>query len=387
MPLACDFAEELESWLRLTHTPGLGPVTLCQLLRAFGPPPQILAQTQASLSQVIPSKLALTLLEKPTELRQQQITQTLEWVRGDDNHILTLDNPLYPAALLTCADPPPLLYLKGQLKALSAPAVAIVGSRHASVQGLSNARAFAQHLVEQQFCVVSGLALGIDGAAHEGALAAHSAKPDQKTIAVVGTGLDIVYPAQHRALAHQIVAAGLIISEYPLGAKAIAHHFPRRNRLIAGLSKGVLVVEAALQSGSLITAKQAAEQGREVFAIPGSIHSPLAKGCHALIKQGAKLVESAQDILDELGAWSQPRRQFASVDEPPPAHHSSPASHEADPVTNLLEALAYEPASLDALALRTGLDAAGLNVALLQLEMAGQVERLPEGRYQRVFSG
>ncbi len=226
---------------------------------------------------------------------QADLQDTLNWLAKANNHIVTLADPDYPKALLEIADPPPLLYAKGNIALLNKLSIAIVGSRNASVQGEKNAEAFAQGLAVHGLCIVSGLALGIDGAAHRGAL---KAKGD--TIAVVGTGLDMVYPAQHRDLAHQIASSGLIISEFPLGTLSKPQNFPRRNRLISGLSLGCLVVEANLKSGSQITARLSAEQGREVFAIPGSIHSPLAKGCHQLIKQGAKLVDSLQDIVEEL---------------------------------------------------------------------------------------
>ena len=283
--------EKLE-WLSLSKIDGLDCQTFCQLLKTFGSPSEIYRKKFKELRAVVSEKIAL---EIGQGVDQTGLEDTLAWLAQANNHLVTLADADYPKALLEIADPPPLLYAKGNLALLNKLSIAIVGSRNASVQGEKNAEAFAQGLAEHGLCIVSGLALGIDGAAHRGAL---KAKGD--TIAVVGTGLDMVYPAQHRDLAHQIASSGLIISEFPLGTLSKPQNFPRRNRLISGLSLGCLVVEANLKSGSQITARLSAEQGREVFAIPGSIHSPLAKGCHQLIKQGAKLVDSLQDIVEEL---------------------------------------------------------------------------------------
>ena len=283
--------EKLE-WLSLSKIDGLDCQTFCQLLKTFGSPSEIYRKKFKELRAVVSEKIAL---EIGQGVDQTGLKDTLTWLAQANNHIVTLADPDYPKALLEIADPPPLLYAKGNIALLNKLSIAIVGSRNASVQGEKNAEAFAQGLAVHGLCIVSGLALGIDGAAHRGAL---KAKGD--TIAVVGTGLDMVYPAQHRDLAHQIASSGLIISEFPLGTLSKPQNFPRRNRLISGLSLGCLVVEANLKSGSQITARLSAEQGREVFAIPGSIHSPLAKGCHQLIKQGAKLVDSLQDIIEEL---------------------------------------------------------------------------------------
>lgn len=259
--------------------------------------------------------------------------------------------------------------------------MAIVGSRNPTPQGSANARQFARTLAAQGICVVSGLALGIDGAAHEGALdGAPPSAPGPATIAVIGTGIDRVYPRQHRDLAHRIAARGLIVSEYPLGTPPLPGNFPRRNRLIAGLSQGTLVVEAALQSGSLITARLASEQGKEVFAIPGSIHSPQSRGSHALIRQGAKLVETAQDVLEEL-RW--PQAVLAMTNEAAGAV-SAPDDDLNHPHQELLQALGADPVSLDALQARTGLQTATLQAQLLELELAGQVGRLPGGLFQRL---
>lgn len=307
------------------------------------------------------------------------LERSAAWLAGSaSRRILTLADADYPAALLQTADPPLLLYLEGRLEVLSQPMLAIVGSRHATPQGLETARVFARELAAAGWCVVSGLAAGIDGAAHTGALETGS------TVAVVGTGLDDVYPRRHRALARQVVDHGLMVSELPLGAPPLAAHFPQRNRIIAGLSAGTLVVEAALQSGSLITARLAAEAGREVFAIPGSIHSPHARGCHALLRQGAKLVEVIDDVLEELRAMQAAPITPASSrlqDE-----HSNPGAAEPtdDPV---LHALGHDPAGLDALIGRCGWPAPELLARLLELEFEGLVARLPGGLYQRIQRG
>lgn len=301
------------------------------------------------------------------------LAKTLAWLAADtaNRRILTLGDPAYPQALLEIADPPTLLYAQGKHSLLTAPSLAIVGSRHATPGGLDNARAFAAHLSATGLVIVSGLALGIDGAAHEGALDGAAAACRGGTIAVVGTGLDRVYPKKHHALAHRMTeGAGLLISEYPLGMEALAINFPRRNRIIAGLSLGTLVVEAAIQSGSLITARMAVENGRDVFAIPGSIHSPQSRGCHRLIKDGAKLVETADDVLHEL------RLAPAAVPPTAPSGSVAPAT---DP---LLSAMGYDPISLDALINRTGLPSHELNARLLELELDGRVARLPGGLFQ-----
>ncbi len=294
--------------------------------------------------------------------------------------LLTLGDPDYPAELLQIEDPPLLLHLEGDPAALRHPLrLAMVGSRNPTAQGADHARQFARALAEAGACIVSGLALGIDGAAHEGALEAGGC-----TVAVVGTGLDQVYPKKHQALAQRIAAQGALISEYLLGTPPLAANFPKRNRIISGLSQGVLVVEAALQSGSLITARQAAEQGREVFAIPGSIHSPQSRGCHALIRQGAKLVESAADILEELRDQLPPAAP-GQEQEPNGTAEQQGAAQVKDPLPDdaLLRVLGFEPCGLDALQARCGLDLPTLQARLLELEFDGWVARLPGGVYQR----
>ena len=328
-----------------------------------------------------------------------ELTQdTFDWLQaanGPGRCVLTLGDADYPAPLLDITDPPLMLYALGQTTQLATlraqQALAMVGSRNPTPQGAENARAFACSLAASGLTVVSGLALGVDGAAHEGALLGAlqgaiqsglqaGASGPLATIAVVGTGLDRVYPRQHRDLAHRIAQHGLILSEYPLGTPPLAPNFPRRNRLISGLSQATLVVEAALQSGSLITAKQALEQGRDVMAIPGSIHSTQAKGCHALIKQGAKLVESAQDVLEELRLPAPDVQQ--ALDLQVPTQEDAPTGQ--DPERALLRALGHDPVGLDALQARCGWPTAQLQAQLLELELMGQVGRLPGGLFQRL---
>ncbi len=390
MPHAID-PDELAAWLRLALTPGIGNDAARRLLAAFGLPQAIFAQRPAAWRQLLSPAQAEALAALPPAL-PAQVEATAAWLAqaedGLARRLLTLGDPAYPASLLAMADPPLMLYLSGQAQLLDggwpARALAVVGSRNPTPQGEQNARQFARAFAGAGLCVVSGLALGIDGAAHEGALqAGDEAAPATRlvTIAVVGTGVDRVYPRQHRALAHRIARHGLIVSEYPLGTPPLAANFPRRNRLIAGLAQGTLVVEAALQSGSLITARLASEQGKEVFAIPGSIHSPQSRGCHALIRQGAKLVETAQDVLEELH-W--PAVAAAADSEAPATNTDAPASGDAGLV---LQALGADPVSLDALLARTGLDTATLQARLLELELDGLVGRLPGGLFQRLARG
>lgn len=387
----------LTNWLRLERCAGVGPDTARKLLSAFGLPENIFEASAAALGEVVAERVVRALLAPPSAELQTLIERTAQWITVPGNHFLTLADSEYPRTLLEIADPPVLLYAKGRIDLLAQQSVAIVGSRNATTQGVANAEQFAAALSQAGLTVVSGMALGIDAAAHRGSLNLAGS-----TVAVIGTGADIVYPARNRTLAHEIAAAGCIVSEYPLGMPAIANNFPRRNRIISGLSRGVLVIEAAAQSGSLITARMAAEQGRDVFAIPGSIHSPLAKGCHLLIKQGAKLVESAQDILEEL-QLSVPAMQAAKAAKSTKAAHAInraapssaslalalelPAARRADAETDdpVLRAMAFEPVSHDLLALRCGLDSAALSARMLGLELAGQVELLPGGAYQRLF--
>jgi len=364
-------AAERAAWLRLTLTPEVGPRTARALLAAFGLPTAIFEASASALGRHVPEKLARTLAAAPDPALRAAIDATEGWLARDASHALvTLADADYPQALLAIADPPPLVFAIGRRELLNRPTVAIVGSRNATRQGEANAEAFARALARAGLTIASGLALGIDAAAHRGALAAET---DASTIAVVGTGVDVIYPAANKALALEIRRRGVVISELPLGTPGIAHNFPRRNRLIAGLARGVLVVEATLRSGSLITARLAADAGREVLAVPGSIHSPLAKGCHKLIKEGAKLAESAQDVLDEL------RLAPAGA-----AAAAAPAAELTTAQAALLEALGFDPVDLDTLAQRTGRDAGGLTADLLELELAQHVERLPGNRYQRL---
>ncbi|THF62076.1 DNA-processing protein DprA [Pseudothauera rhizosphaerae] len=359
--------QDLAAWLRLTLAAGIGPERQRRLLAAFGLPESVFAAGRGALVAVVGRETADAVLAPPD---QAAIDTALAWAEEPGNHVLTLADAGYPQALYDAPDPPVLLYAKGDLTLLERPALAIVGARSATPQGQDNARAFARNLAEQGFAIVSGLALGIDAAAHRGALDADGGG----TIAVIGTGADRIYPARNQALARSIAERGLILSEFPLGTPPLPHNFPRRNRLIAGLARGVLVVEAALGSGSLITARLAAESGREVFAIPGSIHSPLARGCHRLIRDGAKLVETAADILEEL-RWGGPA---APAPNPPAAQTALP-----DEAEGLLAHLGHDPVDLDTLAERTGLTVDALYAILLPMELDGRVARLPGGRFQR----
>ena len=388
--------DELGAWLRLTLTPGIGPVSARKLLAAFGLPEAIFQQSPAALGEVVNRAQTQAILQPPADWADL-VARTWAWwqqppTEGGERLVAALGESDYPPALLQLADPPLLVYALGHLgppgarhwNDLPALGLAMVGSRNPTAQGAAHARQFARAFSAQGLCVISGLALGVDGAVHEGALEGAQDRADTAslaTVAVVGTGLDRVYPREHRALAHRIARHGLLLSEYPLGTPPLPANFPKRNRLIAALSQGTLVVEAALQSGSLITARQAVEQGKEVFAIPGSIHAPQSRGCHALIKQGAKLVESAQDVLEEL--------QLPPVGHPPtgdaqaaaaPADTAPMPQSPADP---LLIALGFDPIGLDALQARTGLPTPTLQARLFELELGGQVARLSGGLYQR----
>lgn len=355
----------LASWLQLTLTPGLGATAIRGLLTQFGLPENVLAAPRAQLERIA-GPGAAALLQK--EATAAAVESALRWAEAPGHAVVTLADAAYPKLLLEIADPPPLLYATGRLELLARPALAIVGSRNATAQGMRNAEQFAAAFSAAGLTIVSGLALGIDAAAHAGGLAAAGS-----TIAVLGTGVDVIYPRQNAALAARIAEGGLLLSEFPLGSPGAAHHFPRRNRLISGLAQGCLVVEAAVASGSLITARAAAEQGREVFAIPGSIHSPLSKGCHALIKQGAKLVESAEDVLAELSAFR--RTATAST------RAAAPAGADEEP---LLALMGFDPVDVDSICARSGLTVERVSADLLRLELGGRVAALPGGRYQRL---
>ena len=365
----------LASWLQLTLTPGLGAASLRAMLKQFGLPQAILQKRRSELA-AFASADALAALESSAV--REAVERSLQWALAPGHAIITLADEAYPRSLLEIADPPALLYAAGRTELASRPALAVVGSRNASAQGARNAESFARALSDAGLTIVSGLALGIDAAAHRGGLAGASS-----TVAVLGTGIDVVYPLPNAALASEVASRGLLLSEFPPGTPPAAHHFPRRNRLISGLARGCLVVEAALASGSLITARAAAEQGREVFALPGSIHSPLSKGCHALIKSGAKLVESAEDVLAELAGFRP--SGFASTVERPRASASpgEPAAAEAV----LLQHMGHDPVDVDSLCSRAGLSAEQVASQLLRLELDGRVASLPGGLYQRLEMG
>jgi len=353
----------LEDWLRLTLVPGVGPVTQRRLLKQHGSPGAALAAPFSTISPELPTAQAREAWRKGAD--PDAVAAALAWASQPGRSIVTLADTGYPPALLEISDPPSVLYVLGRIDLLTRPGIAIVGSRNATASGLDTARSFARSLSNGGLTIISGLAIGIDAAAHEGGLLGQGS-----TVAVVGTGADIVYPSRHRDLAHRIADQGTIVSEFPLGTRAASANFPRRNRIISALSRGVLVVEAALRSGSLGTAKHAGEQGRDVFAIPGSIHSPLSKGCHALIKQGAKLVESAEDVFEEL-RWPGA-----------PALAPEPEPDEVDDV--VLVAMGFDPCDIETLAARTGLPIDAITARLLELELSGAVASLAGGRFERV---
>lgn len=362
---------ERRAWLRLSLTGGVGPVTARQLLSAFGLPPAIFEAGFAALARVAGETAARALHEPEPAAMGLALDRAERWLQAEPGaSLLCLADADYPPGLLQLHDAPPLLYLCGRRELLGRPALAIVGSRSASRQGQDNATAFAAHLAAGGLTIVSGMARGIDAAAHAGALGSEAS-----TIAVLGTGIDVTYPPSARALAARIRESGLLLSEFALGTPALPDHFPRRNRLIAALARGVLVVEAALHSGSLITARQAGELGREVMAIPGSIHSPVARGCHRLIREGARLVESARDVMEEL------RLPLSAAPSVAPSVAPPAAPSAADPV---LRAMGHDPVDLDTLARRTGLAPGPLSARLLELEMAQDVERMAGNTYQRL---
>ena len=384
---------ELSAWLRLTLTPGVGNDTARKLLAAFGSAQAVFEQSSAALRQLGNDRLVAAITTEPPKLAALLLA-TQAWLAGSDNRaVAPLGSALYPAALLAIEDPPLVLYMMGAAIKRAptatfsvASSLSIVGSRNPTPQGEAHARQFAKAFAEQGVCIVSGMALGIDGAAHDGALlgASAGASPDSvgdgcATIAVVGTGLDRVYPKKHLALAHRIAANGLLISEFPIGTPPLTANFPKRNRIISGLSVGTLVVEAALKSGSLITARLASEQGKDVFAIPGSIHSPQSRGCHYLIKQGAKLVETAQDVMEELKIPLSSAAQAVADDEEAPDSNAPEAS--------FMAALGYDIVSLDAIQARTGMPTPELQAKLLELELDGFITRLPGGLFQRMSAG
>ena len=348
----------LASWITLSHIPGLGNEGLRRLLQAFNSPDAVLNSSVSSLSRHVKPAVAQAISQGVDESALEAVST---WLGDPLNSILTLADADYPQSLLNISDPPPVLYVKGRRDLLNFASLAVVGSRNASPQGMRNAEALSKSFSEADLCIVSGLAHGIDAAAHLGGLQGAGS-----SIAVVGTGLDKVYPAANRELAHRLALDGAIVSEFQLGTPPLPANFPRRNRIISGLSLGCLVVEASVQSGSLITARMALEQGRDVFAIPGSIHSPQSRGCHALIKQGAKLVESAQDVLEEIGYRTPSVAQTVLSEHPLFAH------------------MGFDPLDAESLANRSGLTIGELSAILLQLELDGRIASLPGGLYQRI---
>jgi DNA processing protein len=371
--------DELRCWLILLRTPGLGPGGLRELLaQARGSIEAVLARLRRCAAPL--GDTARHWLAHPDEAC---LARDLAWLAEPGHRLLRCTEADFPPQLEAIPQPPAALFVSGDAGLLLLPQVAIVGARSASLAGLGHARTFARELARAGFAVTSGMADGIDGAAHAAALDAGAA-----TIAVVGTGPDRVYPRKHQVLARQIAEHGALISEFAPGTAARADHFPRRNRLIAGLSLGTLVVEAGLQSGSLITARLAAEQGREVFALPGSIHNPLARGCHRLIREGARLVETAGEVVEVLvpaarllGSELASRLNGQDV----PGSAVAKADWRGDPeYRRLLEALGHDPSSLDELVAQTGQSAAELSSMLLMLELEGCVEGLPGNRYQRL---
>ncbi len=351
------------AWLRLTLVPGVSLRAQRALLEQFGTAQAALDAPLSAIVSVIGVEPARLLAEGPAPAL---VEASLRWLARSGCHLIPVNDVRYPQALLQIADPPPVLYAQGRIDLLAAPALAIVGSRNASPQGARDAQALARALSDAGLAIVSGLAIGIDAAAHRGGLAGGGS-----SIAVLGTGPDIIYPRRNRDLAHALAGQGCVISEFPVGTRALPGNFPRRNRLISGMSRAVLVVEAALPSGSLSTAKCALDQNRDVFAVPGSIHSPLSKGCHWLIKEGAKLVESAEDALREL--------RMEAVLAPAPV--APRPSAQPDPI---IDAMGFAPATVDQIAQRTGLDAATLAARLAQLEIDEGVAALPGGWFQRI---
>lgn len=364
--------QALAKWLTLRRLPGVGGRTQRKLLEHFGSVENIFSADGGQLEKLLAGKsdAIASVLDGP---QVQPLQREFDWLDQPRHHLLVWSDSDYPPLLREIPDPPLLLYVIGHREALALPQIAIVGSRNPSPAGRENAQAFARSLAGAGLTITSGLALGVDGAAHRGALAVGG-----RTIAITGTGLDRVYPARHRDLAHEIAERGALLSEFPLGTPPLPENFPIRNRLISGLSLGTLVVEAALQSGSLITARLAAEQGREVFAIPGSIHAPQARGCHALIRQGAKLVETAQDVIEELGPLANVTRYLVSEND-------STTTSLNTTMTTLLQQIGHDPVSIDALIERSGLTAEIVSSMLLQMELNGLVANCPGGKVQRIL--
>ena len=370
---------ELKDWLTLCHVRHLGPITFHKLLNEFGTPSAILGSGHSRLQSIGLSKQIIDGIISPDT---QSISQDLEWLQNSSHHVITIQDKHYPKLLRQITDPPPVLYAIGEKEfvpqLLSEPQLAIVGSRNATINGKQIATDFAQKIAESGLVITSGLASGIDGAAHKGALIPQSGA----TIAVTACGLDRVYPANHKLLAEQIAKQGVLISEFPIGTTPKPGHFPRRNRIISGLSLGVLVVEASSKSGSLITARIAGEQGREVFAIPGSIHSPLSKGCHALIRNGAKLIETVAEILEEvknhIDLSDSVHQVSLSANEPDLGQNSIDPDYE-----KVLNSMGYDPISIDNVIEQSGLGAEVVSSILLILELNGEITHNGNGSYVR----
>jgi DNA processing protein len=364
--------ESLQYWLALLRAPGIGSVKFSQLLGRAGDPESLLNAPDSRLREWGLTAKSRDYLRNPD---WDSVASDLRWAEQPNNHLITLTNPLYPTQLKEIHDPPPILFITGDPEVLSTPQLAVVGSRNPSASGKENAREFSYHLASSGITITSGLAIGIDGACHNGALEAGGL-----TIAVTGTGLDRVYPASQHRLAHDIAESGVLVSEFPPGTEARAGNFPRRNRIISGLSLGTLVIEAAQKSGSLITARLASEQGREVFAIPGSIHNPLARGCHSLIRQGAKLVETAGDVLEELAPLIGSLNtlpETEQIDSPPSENILAPEYQK------LLECMGFDPVQADLLIERSGLTPEEVSSMLILLELEGHVSSAPGGIYCR----
>jgi DNA processing protein len=362
----------LRAWLSLASASGVGPRTLARLLEGFGDPQRVLSAGGDALAAAGASAAAIAGIRAP---RTDLVEVSLEWARLDGAHILVRADPRYPPLLDQLPDAPAVLYVRGDPQVLADPQLAVVGSRNPTPAGRETTRELARHLAACGLTITSGLAIGVDGAAHEGALEAG------RTVAVMGTGPDRIYPAAHRDLARRIAEGGALVTEFPPGSEPRAENFPRRNRIISGLCVGTLVTEAALRSGSLITARYAGEQGREVFAVPGSIHNPLARGCHALIRDGAKLVETAHDILEELAPQLGALLATTSL---PAADGTAAAAPGLDVgYRDLLDAIGHDPVAPDELIRRTGLPANDVASMLLLLELEGHVSSYPGGRYCR----
>ncbi|OED45226.1 DNA protecting protein DprA [Endozoicomonas sp. (ex Bugula neritina AB1)] len=362
--------QQLYHWLLLSLMPGLGPIKTQRLLECFGTPERVVLAPQQELRRVLSGKVADTIGSRTTQQKiNRQLQLTKQWLDSSEaHHIITPDSHLYPELLKALPDAPVILYVIGNPSLLSEPQIAVVGSRRPTPSGCRVAKEFSEQLAHSGLVITSGMAMGIDGAAHQGALSSYGG-----TIAVLGTGVDQIYPVRHKNIYSLIASNGALVSEFPLGTTPFAGNFPKRNRIISGLSLGVLVVEAALESGSLISARMAAEQGREVFAVPGSVINPLSKGCHKLIRDGAVLVESADDILMELAPQLQ---QQIKVSVP----FSAIQSKEIDPLRlKVIESMGYDVISIDLLSEICGIPCHELSALLTEMELDGVIEATPGG--------